>query len=605
MEVDCMLTGHRSARRRRRRNRRSARLAVPLAIPMALGLTLGVILAVNSGTHSTVIEQSATGVTDTPIASGASAATGPAAAHTPRAAAAANVNCDLIVPANPLSARGLATPYQLTGPNGMTPRQSGCTMANAANLGAFVQATILDRATGKLSVYEPLVITGGTTPVARPVMPALPRGAVVNIMFGFNGADLHLLNANGTNSLRQGNCVSGLPGSDFGQVAYCNSVSFYNAANRARGAGTLTIPALGTTGAGQPCPTTRSFALIDQDQSDNVTTQYLVNGNGQTAQDNTANAANLAGAAVISNGSDNALLNGFIDPAVGCTPFTAPDLSNGGAAGTSQSLDELMAAKDQQAPIALTPLTDPMTMLNAAQSTTKTNLYRRGVDQAPVSAAQTDDTPAMYCANMLNVQTKFINALRANLINKTSPVPAAGNNLFTFMAARLSASFTNLGCANFGLKNTVNLTLQNNVAVGAALNVMTQAPANPNGTAMAAPAASASAAPAASASAAPAASASAAPAASASAAPAASASAAPAASASAAPAASASAAPAASASAMPAASASAAPAASASAMPAASASAAPATAAGTGTTAPQQNPGQSRRHERSAPQRDF
>jgi len=559
---------------------------------MALGLTLGVILAVNSGTPSTVIEQSAAGGTDTPTASGASAVAGPAAPNTPQAAAAANANCDLIVPANPLSARGLATPYQLTGPNGMTPRRSGCTMANAANLGAFVQATILDRATGKLSVYEPLVITQGTTPVARPAQPALPRSAVVNIMFGFNGADLHLLSANGTNSLRQGNCVSGLPRSDFGEVAYCNSVSFYNAANRARAAGTLTIPALGMTGAGQPCPTTRSFALIDQDQSDNVTTQYLVNGNGQTAQDNAANAANLAGATVISNGSDNALLNGFIDPAVGCTPFTAPDLSNGGAAGTSQSLDELMAAKDQQAPIALTPLTDPMTMLNAAQSTAKTNLYRQGVDQPPVSAAQTDDTPAMYCANMLNVQTRFINAQRANLINKTSPVPAAGNNLFTFMAARLSASFTNLGCANFGLKNTVSLTMQNNVAVGATLNVMMQTPANPNGRAAAAPSASASAAgPTARAgAAAPTARAgAAAPTARAGAAgPTASASAA-------APTASASAA------APTARAGAAAPTASASAAgPTASASAAAATAAGTGTTAPQQNPGQARRPKRPA-----
>jgi hypothetical protein len=139
-----------------------------------------------------------------------------------------------------------------------------------------------------------------------------------------------------------------------------------------------------------------------------------------------------------------------------------------------------------------------MTLVNAAQSTTKTNLFRAGVDQTPVSAAQTDDTPAMYCANMLNVQTKFINDQKANLINKTSPVPATGNNLFTFLAARLGMSFTNLGCANFGLKNTVTTTLQNNVAVAATLNVITQTPTNPNGTAAAAPTASAGATPAAS-----------------------------------------------------------------------------------------------------------
>jgi hypothetical protein len=588
MEVDCMLTGHRSAWRRR--NSRAARIAVPLAIPMALGLTLGVILAVNSSAPSTTIKQSAAGATATPTASGPAAGspTATATATAPAAAApapAANVNCDIVVPANPLTAQGLATPYQLTGHNGMTPQQSGCTMANAANLGAFVQATILDPATGKLSVYEPLVITQGTTPAAAPVVPALPAGAVVNVMFGFNGTDLHLLNANGTNSLTQGNCVNGLAGSDFGEVSYCNSVNFYSAANQAEAAGTLTIPALGMTGMGQPCPTTRSFALIDQDQSDNVTTQYLVNANGQTAQDTTANAGNLAGATVVSNGSDNALLNGFVDPAVGCTPFTAPDLTNGGAAGTSQSLDELMAAKDAQAPIALTPLSDPMTLVNAAQSTSKTNLFRAGVGQAPASAVQTDDTPAMYCANMLNTATTFLNDQRANLINKTSPVPATGNSLFTFMAARLSASFTNLGCAGFGLKNTVNLTLQNNVAVNATLNVMTQTPGNPNGTAMAPPTASAGAMPAGTPAAAPTGTPAAAPTGTPAGTPAAAPTGTPAGTPAAAPAGTPAATPAGTPAATPAGT------------PAATSTSTPAATAGTGTTAtPQQNPVETRRN---------
>ena len=63
-------------------------------------------------------------------------------------------------------------------------------MANAANLGAFVQATILNPATGQLSVYEPLVITKGTRPAVTPVVPKLPAGAVVTIDFGFNGTNL-------------------------------------------------------------------------------------------------------------------------------------------------------------------------------------------------------------------------------------------------------------------------------------------------------------------------------------------------------------------------------------------------------------------------------
>ena len=468
-----MLSGYRTAWRRRVQRQQAMRIAVPLAIPVALGLVVGVIIAVSG--HPTAIRQSALGAAASPSASASAAA--------PAAAAAANVSCDLIVPPNALTAQGLATPWQLTGPNGVDPQGTGCTMANAANLGAFVQATILDPATGQLSVYNPLVITQGTTAAAAPVAPTLAANAVVNITFGFNGTNLTLINTQGTNSVQQAQCNQGLPGSIFGQVGFCNSPAFYTAANQAEAAGTLQVPALGNTVMGQPCPTTRSFEAIDQDQSDNVTTTYLLNGNGQTAQNTAANAAAVAGAQKIANGSDNLLVDAFLDPAVGCKPFMAPDIT-GGAAGTmttSQSLDELQAAKFQQAPIALVPQSDPMVLNNNAMDANKTNLYRQGVDQPPVSAAQTDDTPANYCANMLNVQSKFLNDERANLANAPSLVPAQASNLFNFLAMRLSASFTNLNCANFGLQNTVNLTVTNNIVTNASIMVKTQTPTNPNG----------------------------------------------------------------------------------------------------------------------------
>ncbi len=479
-----MRTGQRPAWRRRPQSR-AARIAVPLAIPMALGLTLGIILAFSSGTPSTTIKQSAAGATATPTAS-AAAASPTATATTPAAAAAANVSCDIIVPANPLSAQGLATPYQLTGPNGMTPAASGCTMANAANLGAFVQATILDPATGKLSVYEPLVITQGTTPAAAPVVPTLPAGAVVTIDFGFNGTNLTQVGATRT-ALAQGRCVNGLGGSIFGQVSFCNGTGFFQAAFRAEAQGKLTVPAAGTSPkTGQACPTTRNFNMIDQDQSDNVTTTYLLTGNGQTAQANTANTAALAGATPINNGSDNALLDAFLDPTLGCTPFQAPDLTNGGAMGTSQALDELSAAKSQAAPVALVPENDEMVLVNNAFNATKTNLYRSNVGQPPISNANNQaDSPANYCANMINVQTPFLANNQALLATGTSPVPAVGNNLLTFLANRENMSFTNLNCQNFGLKNPVTVTLNGNgVATAATFNTTQQKPANAGATRM-------------------------------------------------------------------------------------------------------------------------
>jgi hypothetical protein len=419
-----------------------------------------------------------------PTATGTAAATAAPTATAPAAAAAANVSCDIVVPANPLSAQGLATPYQLTGPNGMTPQASGCTMANSGNLGAFVQATILDPATGKLSVYEPLVITQGTRPAATPVVPTLPAGAVVTIDFGFNGTNLTQVGATRT-ALFQGRCVNGLRGSIFGQVSFCNGTQFFQAAQRAEAAGTLTVPATGTAmkAAGVACPTTRNFNMIDQDQSDNVTTQYLLTASGQTAQFNAANQAALAGSTTINNGSDNALLNAFLDPTLGCTPFTAPDLSQPGTMGTSQALDELSAAKNQTAPIALVPENDEMTLVNNAFSVTKTNLYRSNVGQPPVSAASDmTDSPANYCQNMVNVQTAFLQNNQTLLATGASPVPGVGSNLLTFLANRLNMSFTNLNCQNFGLTNPVTVTLDGNgAATAATINAAQQAVASMTG----------------------------------------------------------------------------------------------------------------------------
>ena len=463
-----MFSGHRFPRHGRAR-RRLARIGIPLTVPLALGLIAGVVYAADHGTAT--INTAAATPTMTPSAGGSPAPTGsPSASATPTQAAAAaqNMNCQLIVPTAPLSPRGLATPYQLEGPAGMTsPQQSGCTMANAANLGAFVQATILDPNTGKLSTYEPLVITKGTQPAARPVMPNVPQGAVVTVDIGFNGNTLALAGAtNGT--LTGAHAVTGLPGSPFGQVSFLNGVAFFQAARAAMQQGLLTVPATGTT-AGQPCPTTRSFTMIDQDQSDNVTTQYLVNGNGQTAQSNAANTAALAGAMLVSNGSDNALLAGFLDPTLGCRPFTAPDLSNGGRPGTSQALDELSAARNQKAPVALVPVNDPMTLANGAFSVQKTNNYRASVGQPPLAAGtNTNQNAATYCQDMVNIQTPFLANNQAVLQTGKTPVAAIGTNLFTFMANRLNMSFTNLNCQNFGLKNPVTVTLDGNGAASAA-----------------------------------------------------------------------------------------------------------------------------------------
>lgn len=382
-------------------------------------------------------------------------------------AAAANGDCTLVVPANPLSAQGLATPYQLVATN----RNNGpCNEANA-NQSAFVQAAVFDPNTSSISVYNPLVVDQGTKPVAAPVVPKFAANAVVGIWFGFNGNNLTLRGMNG--SLQGGRCVNGVQGSIFGQFAYCNAPAFFQAANAAIAAGRLTPPQLGKAKDGLTCPTVRDFSVVDQDQSDNVTASYLVNGNGRTAQMTAANQAALPNTQVLTNGSDNGLLDYFIDPALGCTPWMVPDLANPGHMANALPLDELQAAAHQAAPVALIPNFDPMVVANGNLNLNKVNAYRLGVDQPPVQNAGVSSTKT-YCQNLLAVGPSRLQ-LDARLTKfQNSPVPAAGNSLFTFLAQRFVFTYEadGLNCMKrLNQPDPVTLKKDNNgVAIDATIN---------------------------------------------------------------------------------------------------------------------------------------
>ena len=78
-----------------------------------------------------------------------------------------SMNCTVTVPAHPLTAQGLATPWELG---------DGCTWANGGTEGVFIDATILSP-NGQLQVYNPLVITQGTTPAVAPTPPTIARGS--------------------------------------------------------------------------------------------------------------------------------------------------------------------------------------------------------------------------------------------------------------------------------------------------------------------------------------------------------------------------------------------------------------------------------------------
>ena len=438
---------------------------------MALGLTLGIILAVSSG-NNTKIAQSALGASASPSASASGAGAAAAASAAPSAAAAATATAPAnaaaanftIPPVNRAGRAGLATPWVLG---------DGCTWANGGTEGVFVDATILSP-NGQLEVYDPLVINQGTTPAVAPVPPTIAAGSQVILSVGFNGNALALVGP----GAQQGNCIDAFGNSLINQTPQCNAAGFYRLANAEIARGTLTVPAAGTGKDGQACQTTRDFGMIDQDQSDNAVAHYLFDPNtGQSAQATAANQANMAGATVEANCSDNGLLDGFLDPALGCTPFTAPNPTNPAGASASQALNELSARQNQKGTIALLPVNDPQLLVGGQFSVGKTNAYRAETDQRPLAFnTNTSRNAAMYCQNMVNIQTARLKLDAPMETGTASPVPALGNDLANFLAARLSASFGNLNCANFGLTNPVTLTTDaNGVATGATFNTAQQA----------------------------------------------------------------------------------------------------------------------------------
>ena len=92
-----------AARKNRSRNNRPARVVVPVTAVLALGLGAGVLVASSGGGPAKIHQAAASssqGVTSTAV----------------------NTNCDIVIPAHPLTAKGLATPFLLTGPAGTSPR---------------------------------------------------------------------------------------------------------------------------------------------------------------------------------------------------------------------------------------------------------------------------------------------------------------------------------------------------------------------------------------------------------------------------------------------------------------------------------------------------
>ncbi|KXS21288.1 hypothetical protein M427DRAFT_66035 [Gonapodya prolifera JEL478] len=351
--------------------------------------------------------------------------------------------CVIKLPPNALSATGLSTPWIVSG--------AGCTQ-NPNGMPTFAECSVVDTATGKVSVYSPLLINQGQQFV-KPVVPTLTATSVVGCWFGTNGVTTTLTDGTNGKDLAAAKCVNGSPGVKgdiFGQFAACNGAAFFAAANTAG----VQVPALGTGKNGKACYTTRSFELIDMDQSDNVITTYSLDKNNKIGQKTTANSKTLT--IDINNGSDNLLLDLFMRPALGCTAFMAPSLADPAMMVGSLALNELQAAAGQQAPIALVPPNDPMVLTTngAKMSAAKQNAYRAAVNMGPGTGATPE--ALTYCNNYLAVGAPSIITDAKFTMGFLTPDAANGKDLYTFLGQRFAASWAGLGCDAL-VKNIVYL----------------------------------------------------------------------------------------------------------------------------------------------------
>jgi hypothetical protein len=484
----------------------------PAAAPVVPALPAGAVVAVWFGYNGTTLTlagadqnlTTGTGATATPTGAetqatattppsgtgSAAATTGTATAGaTPATSGASVQSVDSVpLPPDPAGSGGwLNASLSGTGTGTGTTGTTAPASTAAATTAAATTATATP--TGAIATQATTAGAPPTASASAAITPAAPAAGGTQTGPAANPGDSPAASGTQDAILQQANCVAGedINGdfSSFTQVGACNAGAFFSAANSAIAAGKLQVPAPGIAKDGEACLTTRSFALIDQDQSDNVTTEYLT-ANGQTAQDTAANRNTLAGAATLFNGSDNGLLDLFVDPAIGCSPWEVPNLADGGAPAPGLPLDELQAAawagRPGSGPAALVPLNDPMTLdINGNFSTDKTNTYRSLVDMQALPAGE---SPAAYCSDMEWIQGSRLQQDFNLLADGPSPVPAAASNLFTFLAMRLQQSFMNLNCGSFGMTNDVSTTADGNGVVVAAcfvnqVQAITSGPGNP------------------------------------------------------------------------------------------------------------------------------
>jgi len=382
--------------------------------------------------------------------------------------------CQIIIPPFPLSYNGLITPYQ-----------TNCDMKTNPS---FVEAVILDLDKNSLSVYHPLMVTIGLSPLVPLVTFTMPQNSLVGIWFGSNANAITLTPLT---SIQQGLCVYNIGGTNsqdtFGQFAHCNGISFFEKIKELILKNiplNPPIPDLGLASDGEPCLTTRDFALVDMDPSDNVVTTYLIDmATGKTSQNTFNNQNANPQVVVIKNGSDNLLL-ATLDNIMGCKPYQVPNLVDptNPLIGkiSSMALDEIHASIRQQKFYAYIPKGDPMVRINNMPSIAKINAYRQGIFQPIINDLNMADTTS-FCAHYTNIQLPRLQKNKQLFIVQPSPDQAISTNLYGFLLNRFSTSYTGINCQILlDIQNPITLLNNNNLVIDGTISLVPEIKTNTN-----------------------------------------------------------------------------------------------------------------------------
>ena len=133
----------------------------------------------------------------------------------------------------------------------------------------------------------------------------------------------------------------------------------------------------------------------------------------------------MPSATVETNGSDNGLLDKFVDPALGCTPFTAPNPTNPAGASASQALNELSARAEPEGHDRAAPGQQPAAAgRRAVQPRQDQHVPDR---DRPARCSRSTPTStrnaAQYCQDMINIATPRLKLDAPMETGTASPVP--------------------------------------------------------------------------------------------------------------------------------------------------------------------------------------